>query len=594
VGNSIFDDDDDGFSLSGGIEGEESKATPPAPVKPVAKTAPSRPEVNRLPNSGGMPHTPGRRAVPARPSAETPKPAQAMPKSPSLPTQRLTVKPTGASPTLPQTRKPLPSMPSTPASTSLPAIPPAVYAKPEETYTEDVIPSTPIQVEKNDISYAEKAEESLHENYRTPVDYEAERIAEEKAEERAAERRRERIREQERADRIVREREERENERRRLEKDTPPEAKEPTPAKPLSRKEQASTKREAEKEKRDSRKNKGKAIGGKPVSNFSGERSKVLILRVIAFSAIAILAFAGLKSAFIPTPQPTANNIIQTAKYGMGITKFPTERGSAFVIGFSKVYLTVLPNGASERTDKLEAYAPGTVISAQGFSQTGDPKTIVPQTVTSGPYVSGVTSKDDKNAVYTVSAEVNGSQWIYLDVPVQYNLDSQAFVISGPPSFVPAPKLSKLEPVQKKWKLDDTEAVKAFKDDANLFFAAWSKSDYKVIDVHTTPKADISAKSGLDGVVSLKDVTNISIESAEDAATPDVVADDAIPESNAGLEGTNDKDVRKASVVVIWNSNLSPGTSYSQSYDLVLVKASGETHWKIASLKGGIPVNSTS
>lgn len=593
MGNSIFDDDDDGFSLSAGIEGTDAKKSLPAPVKPVTKSAPSRPEVNR---NIGSPAT-GSRVAPVqpRPVTENTRPAPVTPRVPPAPVQKLTAKPSMPAPTMPASRKPLPVTPVTP-TTSLPSIPPAVYVQPEEAITENVVPSQPIRVEKEDISYTDQVEDSLHQNYTTPVDYEAERREEERQAEREAERRearrQERVREQERADRILRERKEREEERLRLEREEQHSIPETVaPAKVLSRKEQAAAKREEEKAKRDARKNKGKVKGEKPVGNFSGERMKVLAVRVTVFSVLGILAFSGLKSSVIPPELPTPNNIIATAKYGMGITEFPTERGSAFVVGFSEVYLTIDPLAAEGQREKLKAYAPANVISAQAFVTSGDKKDIATQKITSGPYISGVASKDNKNAVYTVSAQVNDSRWVYMDVPVQYDTDNKSFVISGQPSFVPAPKLASLNPVKPKWENTDPEAVKQFTNDAKLFFAAWGQSDLQVIDVHTTPNADIATKSGLDGIVTLKSVTNLVVESAEDAATPAVLAEDEIPETIEGLEGAEGKEIRRARAVVTWDYTVSPGSSYTQAYDLIIVKAPSEEHWQIASLKGGIPLS---
>lgn len=596
MGNSIFDDDDDGFSLSAGIEGVDSKKSLPAPVKPVTKSAPSRPEISR---NTGIPAA-GSRVPPVqpRPVTETTRPAPVSPRVPAVPIQKLTAKPPMPAPALPVTRKPLPTTPVNPTS-SLPSIPPAVYVQPEEAITENVVPSQPLRVEKEDISYTDKVEDSLHQNYTTPVDYEAERREAEReaerAEERATERRRERAREQERADRIIRERQEREAERLRLEREEERSTPETVaPAKVLSRKEQAAAKREEEKAKREARKTKGKVKGEKPATSFSGERIKVLAIRITVFSVLGILAFSGLKSSVVPPELPTPNNIIATAKYGMGITEFPTERGSAFVVGFSEVYLTIDPLAVEGQREKLKAYAPGNIISSQALTLSGEKKDIAPQKITSGPYISGVASKDNKNAVYTVSAQVNDTRWIYMDIPVQYDLETKSFVISGQPSFVPAPKLANVTPVKPKWENTDPEAIKQFSNDAKLFFAAWGKSDLQVIDVHTTPTADIATKSGLDGIVTLKSVTDIVVESAEDAATPATLADDEIPETIEGLEGSEGKEIRRARAVVTWDYTISPGSSYSQSYDLIIVKAPSEEHWQIASVKGGIPLSSAS
>lgn len=568
MGNSIFDDDDDGFTLTGGIEGEEPKSPR---VNPVSKTAPARPEVGR--RATGIPPAGLNRPAPVMPRPVTgvaPKQNPSLPKAPALPVQKMVTKP---SPTLPAARKPLPSIPAGPA---LPKIPPAVYAKPEESYTETVLPASPIELEKSDISYTDEAEESLHENYRTPVDYEEEERAAKRAERRAAEkaeeRKLERLREQERLDRLRQERED----RLYQEKEKAPEPQE-IPARVLSRKESAALKREEEKNKREERKNKGKGKNGskseKPAGNYAGNRNKVLILRIVVFSFIAIFAFAGMKATFFPTKGPTANNVIATAKFGLGITKFPTDQGSAFVLGFSKVYLTIQKDGQTERNKQLAIYAPANVITAQQFGKSGGNDPVDTQVITAGPYVSGVVSKTDELAVYTVSAQVNNERWVYMDVPVYYDLEAHTFAISGAPSFVPAPEQAKLKPTKKEWTTDDLKAVDEFLPDAKLFFAAWADSKKDSMAVHTDPAADTATKTGLAGAVKLKEVSKVSIQPAEEAKDP---------------------TVRKARVTVVWDNALVPGTTYSQSYDLTLVKKESELHWKIRTLTGGIPVENAS
>lgn len=564
MGNSIFDDDDEDFTLSGGIEGEQPKRPE---IKPVTNNIPPRPVTNR--RSGVTPPAGIVRPNPVVPPRAT-RP-QVSPSLPKTPVQQMTTKPSTA---MPPTRRISPSLPAAP---SLPITPPAVYAKPEERITETVLPLPPVEVTKNDISYTENAEEVIHENYRTPVDYEAEereaRRAERMAAERAEERRLERQREQERLDRLREEREERER-RFNQEAEKAPEANS-SPQKVLSRKETAALKREEAKQAREASKNKGKGAtkNGKPVSKYSGGRNQVLILRVIVFSVLAIFVFAGLKATFVPYKGPTANQVVETAKFGMGITKFPTDQGSAFVVGFSKIYLTVQKDGQTERNKQLAIYAPDNVISAQQFNVKNSASPVDGQTITAGPYISGVVSKSDDTAIYTVSAQVNNERWVYIDVPVFYDLEAHTFAISGAPSFVPAPEQAKLKMPVKPWNNDDQEAITEFRPDANLFFTAWAASQKDAMAVYADKDADTATKTGLNGAVKFKEISNISIQSLAEATDP---------------------GERKARVTVTWENAMVPGTTYSQSYDMTLVKKADEKHWKIKTLSGGIPLDSAS
>ena len=53
---------------------------------------------------------------------------------------------------------------------------------------------------------------------------------------------------------------------------------------------------------------------------------------------------------------------------------------------------------------------------------------------------------DENNANYTISAQLNGSSWIYLLVPVYAEPEDNSFVVSGSPSFVSPPATAKYSP----------------------------------------------------------------------------------------------------------------------------------------------------
>lgn len=587
MGNSIFDDDD-GFSLSGGIEGEEPKPqikrTPvaPSPVKPVGtqrpatpnaearRTPPVRPQGNSIPSApvanpapqqdaplrrrsnSGLPATPTERNLPpvnkltAKPGIPTglpvapiqQKPANTLPPVVSMPPKRSE-----------QKKNPLPVLPTTPAPI----------------FHEQIIPEEPVAVEQESVSYTEAAEENIHESYHPPVIEDDEEEERQEIERRAEERRlrRQRALEQER------EEERREEEERLLRakraKERAAELEEDNDS-PVSNPKGAKGKAPARKGSKRVPKPKAEKGTGK----FSGARRKILILRLIALGVIVVFVFAGLKATFIPAKGPTAKQVIATVKDGIGMTNFPTSSGEGFVLAFSKIYLTVPKDGGGERAKALAPYAPPNVITEQQYSSV--PSETDAQVITSGPYVSGVVSKDDKNAVYTVTAQINNTTWIYIDVPVFYDNSTKAFAVSGTPAFVPAPKQAKVDPQTKPWNDEDQEAVKIFTPAAKLFFAAWAKSNTQEMLPYQTADADTATKTGLDNTVKFDSLTRVSIQPAD---------------------GLPDPNIRKARVTVRWENAFIPKTYYSQTYDLVLVKVPDADQWRIKSIVGGITTDNS-
>lgn len=533
MANSIFDDDDDGiFSLSGGFD-EGDKTMRPAPkqvpsIKAPIRTTPEQKITPRQPPA--LPQT-NRAVAPQAPNAQRglTRPPTSMPAThvPShLPSQPTTVDETPTA--LPMSK--LPAMPVVEKSfTQLPTS----QQIPQQTY--EATPFVP------DTSVEDRAYD---------------RRREEEAEEEARYQRKEaRRREEERAERIKRDAENRILERKRLEEEenlkyqTQKEQPEPAPS-PVKGK-------------------KGKSKQGSPKEktsgSFSGSRKNILILRIVVFTVIGIFLIAGVKTAFFPTPGPTPNQVVSTVKKGLGITAFPKEQGSGFIMGFSKVYLTIQANGGGERVKDLAPYMTTKVISEQRFSQDNNSQTSNPQNVTSGPYISGVKSKDDNNAVYTVAAQVNNGPWLYIDIPVYYDDKNDAFTVSGTPAFVPAPAQGKLVGEPKPWLIDDKDVGVLFTENAKQFFPAWGSSNKEVMAPYITPDATSTVKNGLSGNLIFKSLNSVSVSEPEEGKDP---------------------KKRKARVSIQWESALVPGTTYAQTYDLNIQQV-GDL-WRIHSIEGGV------
>lgn len=584
MSNSIFDDDD-GFTLSGGFDGEERKKAPSAPInKAPAKRAP---EVNSARPNASRPQTSPRQetTAPVRPANNA---------SPRLPVKPTASKPLPASLPTQQRRQPVAS--------SLPTTP--VRHKPVE--PEKVLPPAPVpvQVEPENITYTQEVEEELHDSsYNPPVDHAAEaKAAEERAlaEEREREQRRLREREaiereREREEAEEREREERrriERERRREEERKAleqsrladddnyddDEDEEEAPKKSRGPRSRSKSNAKAKPTK------KGATKKEKEPGRFSGGRRKILIIRIIAFTIIGIFILAGAQKIFVPPQLVTAEKVTNAAKKGLGLTNFPVGNGEGFVIGFSKIYLTLDEGGTADKNEALLAYMPQEILAQQQVTQD---VSAGKQTVTAGPFVSGVKYVDDTHAVYTVTAQVNNARWLYIDVPVVFDPATYSFAISGTPAYVPAPDTAEVIGVPKEWSDSDSDVKVAtdFEPSLALFFEAWAASDAVKFKPYITEDANTAAKSGLDGIATFKGIVQLSISPAGVGQTVD-------PTATAPVEPISGGETRKARVSVQWESTIVPGTIYGQTYDLVIKKVADQ--WRIQEIKGGIPAESGS
>lgn len=564
MGNSIFDDDDNVFSLSSGFDEGEKKSTPPkGPVRatqPPARSIPESPISSqpKFPGSDkGMPVAPqqpannhakraNKQPLPVR--NNNPLPTHQLPSS--LPASLPTVSPipTQSQPsTTQQNRNPLPSIPRQEKSfTQLPIS----QSIPQQEYVdEEYVDEEYVDNNSSEAIWAEDERRQDEQNEKHRIEDEARRLRQE-----------ERRAEEEHAERIKRNAEKRVAERKRLEREE--EERFSNNASNFQPEQYNQVKEVPTKGKKGK---KTKEVKEKVPTSFAGKRRNVLILRLIVFIVLGVFVIAGVKTTFFPTPGPTPKQVVATVKDGLGLTNFPTEQGSAFVIGFSKVYLTVQANGGGDRSKELAPYMPTNLISEQRFSQENTSETSDPQKITSGPYISGVINKDDNNAVYTIAAQVNNSTWLYIDVPTYYDNKKDAFVISGTPAFVPAPTQGDLVGQIRPWSTEDQAVGIILTDTAKQFFPAWATSNKEVMSPYITTDATTATKTGLAGIVTFVNVNSVSVEPADELSDP---------------------SKRRARVSIQWANSLVKGTTYAQVYDLELEKVADQ--WRIQSIVGGV------
>lgn len=327
--------------------------------------------------------------------------------------------------------------------------------------------------------------------------------------------------------------------------------------------------------------------GPKGPSNWSGGRKKVLIARIVIFTILGLLVFAGIRSFLPQASNLTAadqQTLIGNVRQELGITDFPATTGESVALGFSEVYLSYGVNSREQREAQLLRYVPQDILdnidvrfaseadlaAADATPVTPDPDAegagegddIEPdvQVVTGGPYVMGRTMvAGGENAVYTTATEVNNGSWIYMQVPLYYDAETTSVSVSGSPSFTDGPKAGPVPTglLAQSWPEDSTveDAIEA---DITNYFRAWAASDTASIDRFVLKRdgqvaASENAIRGLNGALRLIRVDDIAVELKER------------PEEGAAQEAIDDFRQREARVTVVW---LEPSSNlvYTQTY----------------------------
>ena len=271
-----------------------------------------------------------------------------------------------------------------------------------------------------------------------------------------------------------------------------------------------------------------------------------------------------IKVVFFPQSVPSPDQVVSVVNESNGDFGFPTGEGTTFVQEFATAYLNVKRDDDVDAETVLEKYVSDSSVDSIVASIGGIDNS---QKVTKGPFVSSkVEEIDENNANYTISAQLNGSSWIYLLVPVYAEPEDNSFVVSGSPSFVSPPATAKYSPPNETRSTDDELSSKV-EPDINNFFKAWASSDSTSLTRLISPEATTPAKLGLRNAVELEDVISIDIFEA------------------AG----NDEDVREGVVQVSWVSTKSKdeeesGISYKQSYNITIEKR--DTRWYIQDISG--------
>ena len=300
---------------------------------------------------------------------------------------------------------------------------------------------------------------------------------------------------------------------------------------------------------------------------MQGGRGKLIWVRVIAVTLFVILFGIGMKNTFLPPKVPGPDQVVSVVNENNNVLGFPVGEGSIFVQEFAIAYLTVERVEGKIPEEEMKKYVSenkaAAVIASMEDEEQGK------QNITNGPFVSPIVEQiDEYNAIFTVSAQING-KWIYLDVPVHAGEDKKSFVVSGSPSFVSPPAtdtefVNDIEPRTK-----DAETTIEVEDDIETFFRAWGASDSDTLARLIAPSATPEVTLGLRGAVELSQITEMNIFEASDNTNP---------------------NVREGTARVVWISvkgEEDRNTTYTQDYNFV-VERLDDGRWYVKDVKSGV------
>lgn len=187
-------------------------------------------------------------------------------------------------------------------------------------------------------------------------------------------------------------------------------------------------------------------------------RTTANIVRFVIIGALIVLIGYGFKNTFFPEPQLSEDEIISTIQSTVNLTDFPLERGEGFASDFAQAYLSTDAEGQTTNSSVLSYFYTGEMTSTTDNASTnrvvGAEYT---QNIVYGPTVYESVALTDYSARYTIGTVVkpkaqtteneNGEQveatetvpqWIFLNVNVYYNAETDTFTITpDSPSILP-------------------------------------------------------------------------------------------------------------------------------------------------------------
>ena len=217
----------------------------------------------------------------------------------------------------------------------------------------------------------------------------------------------------------------------------------------------------------------------------SGSRSQGFqrrALRALVFSVLGLLVLVGVRDLALSLTRPERPT---TARPAAQQPSFPKEAAEALATRFTTTYLTYDQADPEARQRALEPYLGRDAVS--DWNGQGSQSVLAT-------YPSSTEVKSTSRALVTVQAEVSGTRWLYLAVPVAVQAGSLS--LAGPPAFVSAPPVSKEQTGNDSRAVDGTLTEQVRPTIQNVF-AAWAKGDQTQLAYYAAPGAQLPAAPGM-------------------------------------------------------------------------------------------------
>lgn len=329
-------------------------------------------------------------------------------------------------------------------------------------------------------------------------------------------------------------------------------------AKPLTPK---PSRRETKRDKNSDRGHSQKSRGG---SKFAGGRLKVLVLRIVVWSALGIVFAVGVKQMIAPVKVDIPVITNQVAE-SIRVPKFPATAGASLAEDFLSTYFTYNSlNGNELREEALL----GMLLPSEAEIDLTFPG-VEDQKILNGPVQITPPLVGDDAALLTYSMLLetkllgsgpNQPKWVYVQIPVVYT--EEGIAIAGLPGFIPKPSTAKN--AEATVEIPDEEATNSFAPDLPRFLDAWAKSDKEALKRYLTGQATKVTTEGLNNLVTFNSVTDLVVGPLE---------------NKPNFQGS----VRDATATVVWNFN---GSTITNQYHLVVFQGA-DGRWYIVDIIGG-------
>lgn len=313
----------------------------------------------------------------------------------------------------------------------------------------------------------------------------------------------------------------------------------------------------------------------RPGGRLKGGRKKHQVWAGIGLVSAALLAAIALVAftAVVLMPKDIKASLSDEEKQSLRLDSFPTDAAASFAVRYATECLNFdgsKQEAREERRQRLAGFGTKGVDPDCGWNGQGK------QTLVGTPFwdgtVSPVSQFPDNARWLGIQAQVSTNEGdartVRMSIPV-YTDDpgiGNHFKAIGNPGQVPLSAQADVPSFEKP--ASDAELSRTLQTDLiGPFFAAWAKSDEKVLSRYISPEAADTARSGLNGT----------------AGEPEVTSTEVFFPGNDDSYVWQVGDTAQAEVNVEWKNG---DSTVQQSYRLTLARA--DTGWFITNVDGAV------